>query len=66
MPSTITKTMPEILIDRMNATRQERQGFMESARKCAYMEQSMEKMLGSYGFSVVETAEGYAAIRSKA
>lgn len=66
MPSTITKTMPEILIDRMNATRQERQGFMESARKCAYMEQSMEKMLGNYGFSVVETAEGYAAIRRKA
>ena len=41
-------------------------GFMESARKCAYMEQSMEKMLGSYGFSVIETAEGYAAIRRKA
>lgn len=66
MAEPITKTMPEILIDRMNTTRQEREGFMESARKCAYMEQSMEKMLGSYGFSVIETAEGYAAIRKKA
>ena len=65
MAAAITKTMPEILIDRMNATRKERKGFMENAKKCAYMEQSMEKILGSYGFSVIETAEGYTAIRRK-
>ena len=62
MPSTITKTMPEILIDRMNTTRQEKRASWK-AQGNAPMEQSMEKMLGSYGFSVIETAEGCAAIR---
>ena len=55
-----TKSMPEILVERMNATRRERVELMKSAMKCSFMEESMEGMLREYGFSVVLTADGYA------
>ena len=59
--NTITsKSMPEILIERMNATREERRAFMDSAEKCAFMEESIRGMIESYGFSVIQTDGGYA------
>lgn len=66
MNDTITMTMPEILIDRMNATREERLAFMKAAARCAYMEAQMESILIGYGFSVEQTDDGYKAAAKEA
>lgn len=63
MAEPITKTMPEILIDRMNATRAERIGHMQNAARCAYMEAQLDAMLRDYGYETRQTAEGYRAVR---
>lgn len=60
MTTITSKSMPEILIERMNATREERRAFMDSAERCAFMEESIKSMIESYGFSVVQTECGYA------
>ena len=60
MAEPITKTMPEILIDRMNATRKERIAATDKALQCAYIEEGIMKLLSGYGVSVTEGKEGYA------
>ena len=52
--------MPEILIDRMNATRKERIAATDKALQCAYIEEGIMKLLSGYGVSVTEGKEGYA------
>lgn len=63
MAEPITKTMPEILIDRMNATRAERIGHMQNAARCAYMEAQLDAMLRDYGYEIEQTDAGYRAVR---
>ena len=56
----ITKTMPDILIDRMNATAEEMAGFMAAARRCAAINEAIADALRKEGYRAVWTGTGYA------
>lgn len=53
-----TKTLAEIYIDRMNATRTERMELMERAGRCSEIESLIASGLSSLGFSVGIRADG--------
>ena len=61
MHTVLTKTLTDIYIERINATRKERTELLREAERCRKIERLIRDDLRSQGIDVVLTADGYIA-----
>ncbi len=55
----ITKTMADVLFERLQATAEERHGYEAEAERCRSIESQIITLLGYEGITVAERPSGY-------
>ena len=61
MHTVLTKTLRDIYIERINATRKERAELLREADRCRRIERLIKTELKSQGVDIILTSDGYIA-----